>query len=186
MSRNFETQGCKWYGVERIKSNFADKGNSGTRFGKPFITSNCSPFINTVKPISNSVFLSKNSAASNKFVTERHQAAVRCLPTTGVSSRNSKFSGKFGVFWLPEKFASAPAIFYTFYNQLCRFYKDFELLYVIVSASKLVARCCSARSRNFRQMRIVMVQPNLKIKLSNDLHHLPKQFMFRPVPGNNC
>ena len=37
MSRKFETHGCQWYGVKRIKSSFADKGNSGTRFGAPLL-----------------------------------------------------------------------------------------------------------------------------------------------------
>ena len=35
MSRNFETQGCQWYGVNEIKYIFANKGNSGTRFRVP-------------------------------------------------------------------------------------------------------------------------------------------------------
>ena len=36
-----------WYGVKRIKSIFADKWNSGTRFGALFITSSyCCHFFN--------------------------------------------------------------------------------------------------------------------------------------------
>ena len=31
--QNFKTLGCQWYAVKRIESIFADKGNSGTRFG---------------------------------------------------------------------------------------------------------------------------------------------------------
>ena len=33
MLPNFETQDCQWCGVKRIKLFFADKRNSGTRFG---------------------------------------------------------------------------------------------------------------------------------------------------------
>ena len=33
MSRNFETQGCHWYKIKRIKFILADSGNSGKRFG---------------------------------------------------------------------------------------------------------------------------------------------------------
>ena len=35
MTRNFETQGCQWYGVKQINSIFADKGNSAARFRAP-------------------------------------------------------------------------------------------------------------------------------------------------------
>ena len=47
ISRNFETQDCQCYGVKRIKINFPDKGNSGTRFGESFYyLSSCSHFYN--------------------------------------------------------------------------------------------------------------------------------------------
>ena len=36
MLRKFETHGCQWYGVIRIKSIFAAKGNDGKRFGAAF------------------------------------------------------------------------------------------------------------------------------------------------------
>ena len=41
-----ETQDCQGYGVKRIKSNFADKGNNGTRFGTSLYTSNSPQFFN--------------------------------------------------------------------------------------------------------------------------------------------
>ena len=36
MSQKFETQYCQWCGVKGIKSIFADKANSETRFGALF------------------------------------------------------------------------------------------------------------------------------------------------------
>ena len=32
MLQNFETQGCQWHGIKRIKSILADKENSATKF----------------------------------------------------------------------------------------------------------------------------------------------------------
>ena len=47
MTQNFETQGCQWYGVKKIKFIFADKENSGTSFrAHLFITSSSSYFFN--------------------------------------------------------------------------------------------------------------------------------------------
>ena len=40
MSQNFETQGCQWYGVKRIKSSFANKRNMEQGLGHLFITFN--------------------------------------------------------------------------------------------------------------------------------------------------
>ena len=38
MSRNFETHGCQWYGVKRIKYIFVDKGIAEQSLGHLFIT----------------------------------------------------------------------------------------------------------------------------------------------------
>ena len=46
MSRNFEMQGCQWYVVKRIKSTFADKGNSEKSLKHLFIISSDFHFFN--------------------------------------------------------------------------------------------------------------------------------------------
>ena len=52
MSQNFDTQGCQWYGVKRIKSIFADKGNCETRFEAPSSLLPQVVLISSMKPIS--------------------------------------------------------------------------------------------------------------------------------------
>ena len=48
MSQNFETQGCRWYEVKRIKSIFADKGVVKQGLGHLFIISSSSHFFNKI------------------------------------------------------------------------------------------------------------------------------------------
>ena len=50
MSRNFKEQGDQWYGVQRIKSIWAEKENSGTRFGAPLLSPQV-VLISSIKPI---------------------------------------------------------------------------------------------------------------------------------------
>ena len=46
MTWKFKTQRCQWFGVKRIISIFADKGNRGTNLGNLLITSSSPRFFN--------------------------------------------------------------------------------------------------------------------------------------------
>ena len=57
MSGKFKTQGCLWYGVKGIKSIFADKEKSGTRFVAPVYCLKCCVLISSIKPDSSRIRL---------------------------------------------------------------------------------------------------------------------------------
>ena len=53
MSQKFETQGCQWCGVQRIKSTLADRGNNETWFAAPLLFQVILGF--SIKPISSTI-----------------------------------------------------------------------------------------------------------------------------------
>ena len=67
-------------------------------------------------------------------------------------------------------------IFIHFDIQLCRLGKCFGVFCVTASASKSIVRRCSV---NFKQMRIIMERPKLRIKVSKDLHHQRHRYKFQ-------
>ena len=60
MSGKFETQGYQWFGVKRIKSIFADKGNIIVEQGLGYSLQPQVVLISSIKPISSSINLSSS------------------------------------------------------------------------------------------------------------------------------
>ena len=78
-SGNFKTQGCQWYGAKRIKSGFADKENSGTRFiGHIYIASSSSHFFSKTDL---KHYLLKKAFKSKKFCSVFFQKVLADLKT---------------------------------------------------------------------------------------------------------